>query len=270
MFDAVYWHKSKIKSAEWLVTRTGFTRKKVLDLGHALAGHAFNQVKVKGRVAYEQDDWVQRNKDEILRYASDPKKLARLPTKTNPRPQTGRATVAIPRIAAPPKNRVKTITVDAIDSFALVRRRTGAHDEIKMPEVQFKRGIARILAEKLVQPDWGGEKGDLYTTNLRIDGKRVPAAFAFKGPGTRGILTPLRMGKNGDQIANLFEADAQVFLVQYWNGIAPSMATHLNVFSAYKASARNTTIWYGVIDGTDSARLIKAYPKAFGPVRKAR
>src|SRR5437773_1881676 len=80
---------------------------------------------------------------------------------------------------------------------------------VALPEAKFKAGVHKLLGEPYVRRDWGGEKGDLHTTRVRVRGKRVTAAFAFKGPGKKGVLTPAGMGKRGDQIANLFETDAQ-------------------------------------------------------------
>jgi hypothetical protein len=37
----------------------------------------------------------------------------------------------------------------------------------------------------------------------------------------------------------------------------------LNVFATYKSVSTGVEILYGVIDGIDSARLIKAYPDHF-------
>ena len=56
----------------------------------------------------------------------------------------------------------------------------------------------------------------LSSTRLRIEGERRAAAFAFKGPGKTGRLTPRKMGKNGDQIQRLSKCPAEVFLIQYW------------------------------------------------------
>ena len=138
-----------------------------------------------------------------------------------------------------------------------------------MPEATFKLGMQKVINEPFTQPDWGGEKGDLYSTRLRLQGKRTPTAFAFKGPGTTGPLTPAKMGKRGDQIANMFELDARIFFVQYWGQIDPATPNHMRAFAEFKASRRGQTIWYGTIDGDDSARLIAAYPAQFG-IRRPR
>ena len=92
-----------------------------------------------------------------------------------------------------------------------------------MPEKKFKDGVAAVLNERGSFQDWGGELRDLSSTRLRIKGKRRTAAFAFKGPGKTGRLTPGKMGKHGDQIQRLAKCPAEVFIVQYWAEIDDSV-----------------------------------------------
>ena len=104
-----------------------------------------------------------------------------------------------------------------------------------------------------------GEKNDLFTKKLKLDGKRKAAAFAFKGKGTKGTLTPKMMGKNGDQIARLIGSAAEVFFVVYHGKIDESITEQLQAFSVAK-SMSGTPVYYGTIDGNDLNRLIQAYP----------
>jgi len=165
-----------------------------------------------------------------------------------------------------PRTRVQAryITVDDIDSFARVQDvQVEPGDYTIIPEARFKSGVARILGEGGRFQDWGGERNDLYTNRVCIAGRRHAAAFAFKGPGTKGILTPRRMGKNGDQIQRLFRAPATVFIVQYWGQVADSIAEQMEEFAKAKSAVEGATVYFAVIDGDDSNRLLKAYPKAF-------
>lgn len=132
-----------------------------------------------------------------------------------------------------------------------------------MREEVFKHGVQRIAGEKGRFKDWGGEASDLYTSRLRLDGRRVAVAFGFKGRGFKGVLNPSRMGKNGDQVQRLFIEDADVFFVQFGGQIAPSMLQQMAAFAQSKSLTTGRVIRYGVIDGNDSARLVAAYPKAF-------
>ena len=132
-----------------------------------------------------------------------------------------------------------------------------------MLEAKFKEGIKRILHEKGRFKDWGGERNDLLTTRLWLKGKRRATAFALKGKGLRRKLTPALMGKNGDQIQRLFSSPAQVFLVQYWDQIDESVLEQMSAFAKAKSAVEGKEIWYGVIDGNDSNRILKAYPSVF-------
>jgi hypothetical protein len=75
------------------------------------------------------------------------------------------------------------------------------------------------------------------------------------------------MGKNGDQIHRLFQEDADIFLVQYGEQIANSVIQQMAVYAQVKSIATGRTIFYGTINGQDSAALVAAYPKAFGKRR---
>ena len=105
--------------------------------------------------------------------------------------------------------------------------------------------------------------GGIKKTKVKIDGKRRMAAFAFKGPGKTGKLTPAKMGKNGDQIQRLFKCPADVYIVQYWQNVDDNVYEQMTQFAQLKSYFENRTIWYGVIDGDDSNRLMLAYPSRF-------
>jgi hypothetical protein len=132
-----------------------------------------------------------------------------------------------------------------------------------MSETQFKHGIQRIIGEPGQFKDWGGEKSDLYSTRVRLTTKRVAAAFAFKGPGLKGKLVPGRMGKNGDQALRLFQEDAEVFFVQHWREIDPTVIDLMRNLAVAKSVATGKKIFYGIIDGNDSERLHLAYLQNF-------
>jgi hypothetical protein len=131
-------------------------------------------------------------------------------------------------------------------------------------EKAFKAGILTLIGDKGDFQDWGGEKNDLYTTKLKFKGKRRAVAFAFKGPGTQGILTPRKLGKNGDQIQRLFLGAAEIFIVQYHAQIDQSVIEQMVAFATMNSVRERRRIWYGVIDGDDTNRLVAAYPRAFG------
>jgi hypothetical protein len=259
VFEAIYHHKSRVKTASAIQERTGLPRVRVLQEGRRLVQNGLvKSANKNGEVAYEMIDFYQTNKARILRYAADPKKLEALPTK---RKSAVAVTVNQPASAASPK--AVAITIDDIDSFMAVRDvHADGHIPPSVSEEQFKRGVQAILGEAGEWKDWGGELFDLAAP-LVLRGRRLGAVFAFKGPGQKGPLVPGKMGKNGDQIARMFMADARIFVVQYVREIKPSINAEMRSFAVDKSAMTDQTIYYAVIDGTDSDRLYRAYPDAF-------
>jgi hypothetical protein len=262
IFKAIYRGKKRVKTVNEIAIATGLDRIRVLQEGRLLADNQIvKQVRAAGITAYEKDPFYKAQKKKILRLTQDPVAFANLPTKTRPQPVWPKTvTIRIPRL----RIQARYITIDDIDSFDRVSRiRVEPREYTKMVESRFKNGIAKILGEAGKFKDWGGERNDLYTSRVRISGRRLPAAFAFKGVGTRGILTPRLMGKNGDQIQRLFKTAAYVFIVQYWGQVAESVVEQMAEFAKAKSATEGSLVFYGVIDGGDSNRLVKAYPKAF-------
>jgi hypothetical protein len=262
IFKTIYRGKKQIKTVNEIATATGLGRIRVLQEGRLLADNQIvKQVRAAGITAYEKDAFYKAQKKKILRLTQDPVAFANLPTKT--RPQTvwpKSVTIRIPG----PRIQARYVTIDDIESFGRVARiRVEPGEYTAMTESRFKNGIAKILGEGGKFKDWGGERNDLYTNRVRISGRRLPAAFAFKGIGTRGTLTPRLMGKNGDQIQRLFKTAAYVFIVQYWGQVAESVVEQMAEFAKAKSATEGLLIFYGVIDGDDSNRLLKAYPRAF-------
>jgi hypothetical protein len=267
VFKAIYRGKKSVKFVNEISQSTGLNNKQVLTAALVLADNEIvKQIRVAGQTGYQKDRFYSRRRGEILRYVRNPRAFSKLPTKAQPKAdKQGNITI---RFA---KNRVlaRNITIDDVDSFDKVvgmRVEPGAY--FPMPELRFKKGVKKILGEVGDFQDWGGERNDLFTTRLRVFGRRMPTAFAFKGKGTKKILTPKKMGKNGDQIQRLFKSAASVFIVQYWGQIHESVVEQMIEFARAKSAIEGLTIYYGVIDGDDSNRLIKAYPSAFSKQRQ--
>lgn len=123
--------------------------------------------------------------------------------------------------------------------------------------------MKRLLGEEGEFIDWGGEMDDLFSTRMVIKGVRVAVAFGLKGRGMSGKLTPDKMGKNGDQIQRLFRAPANVFIVQYWDQVDESVYEQMKSFATAKSVLENRKIHFGVIDGQDTNRILRAYPGLF-------
>jgi len=262
VFEAVYRGKQKVKTVPELVEQTGLSHKQVLIAGGALAANqVVEQVKVDGRVAYKKDDALSQHKKKILDLVAHPEKKERYPTKQEPRVARQPITYKVQVARSNPQP--KKIAIDDIEAFAAVRDvRSGTGDLSKTREAVVKAFLNRVVGEKDEFIDWGGEKNDIYTSRLRFRGSRRTAAFALKGRATKGILTPNKMGKNGDQIARLFASDATVFFVVYHSKVDQSIHEQMRAFAIARAFAGDR-VYYCVVDGTDLARLAAAYPEEF-------
>jgi hypothetical protein len=261
VFVAIHTGKRNIKSATEIAKSTKLKRKRVLEEGIKLVHKQIVKQHrlADGDIGYERDAFSYGHKAKIVALASSPTKLDKFPTKYTVKIAPVKFSVPVAKSAI----RTAIITVDGIASFAKVKKIRSGAPLSGMSETQFKHGVQRVIGEKGTFKDWGGETSDLWTTRVRLGGKRVAAAFAFKGPGKKGLLTPGGMGKNGDQVLRLFHEDADVFLVQYVGQIAPTVLQEMAPFAQMKSVATGRKIYYGLIDGNDSARLVAAYPKAF-------
>ncbi len=211
VFEAICYGKKSFKTVEEIHEATGLSKIRILQEGRKLfVNHIVQQAKIDGQTAYKKDDFYSDQKSKILAMAKDSKKRASMPTKTRPQHRASGSWITI-RVHRQRIN-VGQITIDDIDSFSRVRRYPNAAERpTPMLEAKFKEGIEgikEILNERGRFKDWGGERNDLLTTRLRLGGKRRATAFAFKGRGHRGKLTPASMGKNGDQILRLFRSPA--------------------------------------------------------------
>lgn len=265
VFTAIYHGGKQVKTVSELVQATKLSRQRVLDLGRGMVNNEIVvQTEKDGETAYQKVLFFTQQRDKILRLAGNKAAQDQIITKRNPRRDVRQVTIKTHfRV---PRKRIdaRHITIDDIDSFSKVLDIDEIPSEYtKIYETKFKAGVAAILGEKDRFKDWGGELNDLSSTKVRIDGKRRMAAFAFKGRGTSGKLTPGKMGKNGDQIQRLFRCPADVYIVQYWRNVDDSVYEQMTQFAQLKSYFENRTIWYGVIDGDDSNRLMLAYPSRY-------
>src|SRR3989338_2142389 len=259
VFSAIYKGKKKIKTVNELVQLTGLKHKRILEEALKLYSNSIiEKTKVKGKTAYKKYPFYSQHKKRILSLASYPKKLSNFPTKSNPR-VVNQIKISVPTNLV----RVKQITVDDIDSFSKVKKIKPASVASPLQEKIFKLGLQKVLNERGTFKDWGGEKNDLFSTRVKIKGKRITAAFALKGKGSPRKLTPRSMGRQADQIQRLFTSPAEVFIIQHWGQINENVLDQMKCFAVTKSIYEQKKIFYGVIDGQDTARLIKAYPNCF-------
>jgi len=118
--------------------------------------------------------------------------------------------------------------VDDIDSFAQVQSvqpsavaRFLKDGKLEISEDSVKRAIEEILDVPFHHQDRPDELDDIYTANVIVKGSRRPTAFMLKGPGIgKKEMTIADCGKNGDQPVRLFDAPADLFVVQFVGRIA--------------------------------------------------
>ncbi|HEV1996473.1 MAG TPA: hypothetical protein VGR03_19225 [Candidatus Acidoferrum sp.] len=270
VFWEIYRGKSKrAKTAEEIGKRVGLTPKRVLEIATPLAANnLFEKTKDNGRTAYRKYQNINTVKQKIMGLASNTAKLEAHITTRKPKVSSSEIRVRVDRRAAEVFADVRFLTIDDVHNFSKVRslkhkQLPSELDPPKLPEKVFKYGMANILGNKGTFKDWGGEKSDLYTSNLKIKGKRYASAIGFKGPATTGTLTPRKMGHNGDQIQRLFDGDAQVFIVQYEGPMAESIQQQLKGLAVNKSVQDHRTVFYGTIALEDSYRLRMRYAKEF-------
>lgn len=268
LFEAIYLGKKAVKTVSDLAAATGLSEKRVLTEGQKLAvNHIVGQVKVSKRVAYKKDPTYSHYKGKVLDLVDHPEKKARYPTKQEPRVSGAAVTYQITVARSHPQP--QEITVDDIEAFAAVRGSTaGTVDLTKTLESHVKQFLNRVIGESNEFTDWGGEKNDIYTSRLRFRGARRTAAFAIKGRGTKGTLTPKKMGKNGDQVTRLLASEASVFFVVYHGKVDQAIHEQMRAHGIGRAVAGNR-VYYCVIDGNDLARLATAYAADFEAAGKA-
>jgi hypothetical protein len=263
VFKAICFGKRKIKPISEIESRTGLSHKRVLEESAKLHNaRLIRKTKINDEMAYEKDDFLSSRLKLILRLADDPKELAAFPTKSNPKPsQNITVNFHVPKDLV----NAEHLNIDIIDSFAKVKDiPLAGRTLIPIDEEVFQQGLQKIMGEQGTFTDWGGETDDLFSTRLFFRGQRAAVAFGLKGRGTRGILVPAKMGKNGDQIQRLFRAPAEIFLVQYWGQIDESILDQMKNMAITKSlMEQGKTIYYGIIDGQDTQRIMAAYPEHF-------
>ncbi|GAA4341165.1 hypothetical protein GCM10023149_53200 [Mucilaginibacter gynuensis] len=126
-----------------------------------------------------------------------------------------------------------------------------------IPERDVKKYLAEIISESDVDKDWGGEQSDLFTTHLHVDGERLRAAFVLKGPSKFHKMQMNDLGKNGDQIARLFDEPADIFILQHCHHISSAVIKTMDAF----ANQINRPRKYCIINGIDTLRILRAYKK---------
>jgi len=166
---------------------------------------------------------------------------------------------------------IKTrLFVEDIDSFRKVRDVNPAtvadildkHGFFDRSEDAVQIAIEQILNVPMHKKDWGGEVNDLYTTNVVLQGARIETAFLLKGHGFRGPTMEIGdCGANGDQLVRLARSPARLLVVQYVGHISEAVIEDIAGKVRDLRNQRREDVCYCIIDGQDTARLLRAYGK---------
>ncbi|HEX5234896.1 MAG TPA: hypothetical protein VFW25_06145 [Silvibacterium sp.] len=127
----------------------------------------------------------------------------------------------------------------------------------RIPEDRVKNAFAELLGEPFVPRDWGGERSDLVTSNLSIEGERIVAAFAFKGKSVPRPLTIADMGLNGDQGGRLFAEISDLVVVQHCAQITPAVRDLLRAYAVRPGQIKP----FCLLDGAETIRVLRAHGK---------
>jgi hypothetical protein len=158
--------------------------------------------------------------------------------------------------------------VEDIDSFRKVRdvNPRAVSDLLKAnglfekSENDVQLAFEKILAVPMHKEDWGGEINDLYTTNIVINNARTDAAFLLKGNGLRKAKMEIAdCGKNGDQLLRLTKSPARLLVVQFVGQVSEAVIDDIAGKVRDLTKQRGEQHHYCIIDGQDTARLMRAY-----------
>lgn len=159
--------------------------------------------------------------------------------------------------------------VEDIDSFRKVRDVNPAtvadlltNGRLEWSEDSIQLAIEQILDVVMHKKDWGGETNDLYTANVILNGQRIESAFLLKGSGLKKQTMEIAdCGKNGDQILRLVGSPARLFVIQFVGNVSEAIIADIDgKAAALRAQGKDTR--FCIIDGQDTARILRAYGKA--------
>jgi hypothetical protein len=158
--------------------------------------------------------------------------------------------------------------IEDIDSFQKVRDVNPAmvssflnNGYLNRSEDQVQLALEQILGVSFHKKDSAVELNDLFTANILVNGARRATAFLLKGPGIgKKEMTIADCGHNGDQVVRLFDTPADLFVVQYVGPVSDFLIKDVQGKTA-QLQSKGRTAHFLVMDGQDTARVLKAYGK---------
>jgi hypothetical protein len=158
--------------------------------------------------------------------------------------------------------------VEDIDSFSLVREvkpSMVAHflkdGCMNMAENVVKLALEQILHVPSHRKDSPAELDDIYTANVMVSGRRLATAFMLKGPGIGTKEMDIKhCGSKGNQLVRLFDAPAELFVVQF-TGVIKEMVVKDVEGKVRARRAEGKPAQFLIMEGQDTARVLHAYGK---------
>ena len=122
-----------------------------------------------------------------------------------------------------------------------------------------KRSLEQILHVPYHRKDSPAELDDIYTANVDVKGRRIATAFMLKGPGIGTKEMDVKhCGTKGNQLVRLFDAPAELFVIQFTGRIAEMVVKDVEGKVAAKRD-QGRRVHFLIMDGQDTARVLHAY-----------
>ncbi|MFW9959154.1 MAG: hypothetical protein ACFFCT_13870 [Candidatus Odinarchaeota archaeon] len=167
----------------------------------------------------------------------------------------------LPKTAA-----AERILLEDIDSFSkAVSISPKAAYQVSLDSIyedDIKIALIDIIGERFIPNHSASEKSDLYTSMVVLRGKRVPTAFLLKSmKSVKTMDMKSGLGKRSNQILRLMNEPADLYIVQHTGVINTDVIDHLYAQVFKKATELQKTLYYYIMDGNETARILLGYEK---------
>lgn len=159
----------------------------------------------------------------------------------------------------------KLITWEDIDSFSKAKKvSTSRECYLQVLENDVKQAFLSHIGEPHIHRDSSVEMSDIFTPRVKFNGKNVATAIALNGRGKfktkkrEGIFEIADSGKNGNQINRLFTEPAKLFILQCVGKFSNYVYDEMLVHAYKKSNGGKDEVYYCLIDGNDTDRIIRA------------
>jgi hypothetical protein len=124
-----------------------------------------------------------------------------------------------------------------------------------------KTALEEILQVPHHRKDSCVELDDIYTANVTVRGRLLATAFMLKGPGIGTKEMDIKhCGSKGNQLVRLFDAPAELFVIQFIGRIAETVVKDVEgKVTARRAQGKPAQ--FLIMEGQDTARVLHAYGK---------